>query len=209
MSRQKLLAPLAVLLLALTTSCSGPASESGQQPPAVAPDGADEALTSPVPEDLPTAGLSSRTSPGDIWAEPVIADGTVSIPLPVTALGDHFSFEVPTASGPEEFIGYQLDGEFYIRASVCPSCGEKHLDYGAGVLTCPHCGCTFDLRTGAEMAGGSGFPTGSIAYFVADGYLKSPLHSLTVAYERTYWGEATLYSAPARPDGRCAACGGA
>ena len=208
MSRRNRLALLALPLLALTVSCSGPGSESGQQPPAVARDGAEAALESPLPEDQPIAGLSSRTSPGDIWAEPVIADGSVSIPLPVTALGDHFSFEVPAASGPKEFIGYQLDGEFYIRASVCPSCGVKHLDYGAGVLACPHCGCTFDLRTGEEMTGGLGYPEGSIAYFVADGYLKSPLHSLTVAYERTAWGEPTLYKAASKPDSRCAACGG-
>jgi len=112
-----------------------------------------------------------------------------------------------------EFIGYQLNEEFHIRASVCPGCGGKHLEYGAGMLDCPACGTTFDLRTGAAITGGKGYPEGSIGYFVADGYLKSPLHGLTLAYERTVSGEETLYRAPATPDPsrtvtRSGGCGG-
>ena len=211
MIRRTRWALLVLPLLALTAGCtdvvgdfkewlapSGPTGGTANAPSANAGGGAIESPS--VLQNAQVVGVSSRTTPGQVWAEPVVADEEVSIPLPVTALGDHFYFEVPSPSGPMEFIGYQLDGELQIRASVCPNCGVPHIDYGAGVLECPTCGSTFDLRTGAAITGSQGYPQGSIGYFLADGYLKSPLHTLTVAYERTVSGEESLYKAPSTPD---------
>jgi nitrite reductase/ring-hydroxylating ferredoxin subunit len=151
-------------------------------------------------ENLPVIGISSRSTPDHTWAEPAIDGGAVNIPLPVATLGSHFHFEVPGSSGPMGFVAYHLDGQFYIRAAVCPSCGGTPVDYGASELVCSSCGEAFNLRTGAALTGSQGYPEGSISACVIDEYLTSTLHSLTVAYERTAAGEATLYDGPAVPD---------
>jgi nitrite reductase/ring-hydroxylating ferredoxin subunit len=202
---------LAVPLLALTVSCASvvdavrdilPSDASGGRAAELPPPTGDmQAVESPSQtENLPVIGISSRSTPDHIWAEPVIDGGGVSIPLAVATLGDHFHFEVPGPSGPIGFIAYQVDGQFHIRASVCPSCGGTPIDYGAGELVCSSCGEAYNLGTGAALNGGQGYPAGSISACVIDEYLTSTLHSLTLAYERTAAGEETLYDGPAVPD---------
>lgn len=218
MVRRICLTLLVAPLLALSLSCSGEADSSSQQPPSSplngeTAQGAQQPLESPSEvEDAPIIGLSSRTSPDHVWAEPVVDGGTVSIPLAVATMGDHFHFEVPGSSGPMGFIAYEMDGQFHIRAAHCPGCGGKNIDYVAGVLACPDCGATFNPATGAGIGVDWGYPEGSIPASVSDGYLTSLLHSLAVAYERTVSGEETLYRGPATPQGRgggggCSSCG--
>jgi len=209
---------LVVPLLAASLSCSRGIDTSSQQPPPAPPNGetasgAQQTLESPSEvEDAPIIGLSSRSTPDHIWAEPVIDGGAVTIPLAVATMGDHFHFEVPGASGPMGFIAYQVDGEFHIRAAHCPGCGARNIDYVAGVLACPDCGATFSLATGAGIGVDWGYPEGSIPASVSDGFLTSLLHSLTVAYDRTVSGEETLYRGPTTPQGGhsgggCSSCG--
>ena len=209
---------LLVPLLALTMSCSGVVDTSSQQSSAAPPDegtakGPEAALeSSSQVEDIQIVGLSSRTSPDHTWAEPVIDGGAIIIPLAVATMGDHFHFEVPGASGPMGFIAYQVDGQFHIRAAHCPGCGGKDIDYVAGVLACPTCGATFALETGAGIGVDWGYPVGSIPVSVSGEHLRSILHSLTVAYERTVSGEDTLYRGPTTPQGGhsgggCSSCG--
>jgi len=211
MLKRNRFALLAIPMLALTVSCAGvvdavrdilPSDASGGRAAELPPPTGDmQAVESPSQtENLPVIGISSRSTPDHIWAEPVIDGGGVSIPLPVATLGDHFHFEVPGPSGPMGFVAYELDGQFHIRASVCPNCGESPVEYGAGELVCSSCGEAFNLSTGAALTGGQGYPEGSISACVIDGYLTSTLHSLTLAYERTAAGEATLYDGPAVPD---------
>jgi hypothetical protein len=204
-------------LLAVSLSCSGGVDTSSQQPPPTPTNGetasgAQQSIESPSEvEGAPIIGLSSRTTPDHIWAEPVIDGGAVSIPLAVTTMGDHFHFEVPGPSGPMGFIAYQVDGAFHIRAAHCPGCGGKDIDYVAGVLACPDCGSTFSPSTGAGLGVNWGYPEGSIPASVSDGFLTSLRHSLTVAYDRTVSGEETLYKGPATPQGTggggCSSCG--
>jgi nitrite reductase/ring-hydroxylating ferredoxin subunit len=205
---------LAVPLLALTVSCSSivdavrdilPSDASGGQAAELPPPTEDmQTVQSPSQtENLPVIGLSSRSTPDHIWAEPVIDGGAVSIPLPIATMSDHFHFEVPGSSGPMEFIAYQLNGLFHIRATHCPGCGGKDIDYVAGVLACPNCGATFDLETGAGLIGSKSYPSGSIPAFVYEEHVWSLLHSLSVAYERTASGEETLYLGPSVPSCGC------
>lgn len=211
MIKRNLTALLAIPLLALTASCSTvvdavrdilPSDASGGHAAELpTPTGGMQAVESPSQtENLPVIGISSRSTPDHIWAEPVIDGGGVSIPLPVATLDDHFHFEVPGSSGPMGFIAYQVDGQFHIRASVCPNCGATPVEYGTSELVCSSCGEAFNLRTGAALTGGQGYPEGSISACVIDDYLTSTLHSLTLAYERTAAGEAALYDGPAVPD---------
>ena len=161
---------------------------------------ADDSIDSPSQVDnVPVTGVSSRSTPGHTWAEPVIDGGTVSIPLAVATMGDHVHFEVPGTSGPIQFVAYKLNLLFHIRACVCPNCGGTDIDVSAGKLSCPSCGEAFDLQTGGATSGGQGYPAGAIPVAISDDCLKSPLHSLTVAYERTASGEETLFEGPAVP----------
>jgi nitrite reductase/ring-hydroxylating ferredoxin subunit len=150
-------------------------------------------------DNVPVTGVSSRSTPGHPWAEPVIDGGTVSIPLAVATMGDHIHFEVPGTSGPIQFVAYKLNLLFQIRARVCPNCGGTDIDFSAGKLSCPSCGGAFDPQTGGATSGGQGYPAGTIPVAISDDCLKSPLHSLTVAYERTASGEETLFEGPAVP----------
>jgi nitrite reductase/ring-hydroxylating ferredoxin subunit len=194
--------------LALTVSCSSPVDPSStQQPAALTPDTGAQVESLPQLEMFQVAGPFTRTSPADIWAEPDITGGTVSLPLPDTELGEYYHFEVPATTGTMEFIAYNAGGQLCIRASLCPSCGGTHVDYGDNGLVCPVCDARFDLQTGMVMVGNRGYPAGAIPVTSRGSYVTSPLHSLTVAYERTASGEATLYKAPAEPDRfGCAGC---
>jgi len=211
MIKRNRFALLAVPLLALTVSCASvvdavrdilPSDASGGRAAELPPPTGDmQAVESPSQTKVvPVIGLSSRSTPDHIWADPIFDGGSVSIPLPVATLGNHFHFEVPGSSGPMGFVAYLLDGQLYIRASVCPNCGGAPIDYGASELVCSSCGEAFNLQTGAALTGGHGYPEGSISVCVIDEYFTSTLHSLTVAYERTAAGEETLYDGPSVPD---------
>lgn len=150
-------------------------------------------------DNVPVTGVSSSSTPDHPWAEPVIEGGTISIPLAVASTGDHIHFEVPGTSGPIEFVAYKLNILFHVRACVCPNCGGTDIDFGAGKLTCPSCGAAFDPQTGGATSGGQGYPAGAIPVAICDDCLQVPLHSLTVAYERTASGEETLFEGPAVP----------
>jgi len=208
MTRRIYLALCIAPLLALTISCSSPVDPSStQQPAVVIPDAGTQVESLPQLTTVQVAGPFIRTSPTDIWAQPVITGGTVSIPLTDPELGEYYHFELPAAAGSMEFIAYTLGGQLYVRASLCPSCGGTHVDYGADGLVCPVCDARFELQTGMALAGNQGYPAGAIPVSSRGSYVTSPLHSLTVAYQRTASGEATLYKLPAEPDRfGCAGC---
>jgi len=200
MLRRNHLTLLVAPLLALTVSCSSPVEPSFAQPPAaLTPDAGAQVESLPQLQTIQVAGPFTLSSPSDIRAEPVITGGTVSLPLPAQELGDYYHFEVPATTGPMEFIAYNAGGQLCIRASLCPSCGATHIDYGDGALVCPACDARFDLQTGMVILGNQGYPAGAIPVSSHGSYVASPLHSLTVAYVRTASGEATLYKLPAEP----------
>ena len=206
MIRNNHLALLVVPLLAVTVSCSSPVEPSFTQP-TVAPIAGAQVESIPQLETIPAAGPFTRTSEAGIWAEPVVTNGNVNLPLPAAELGEYYYFEVPGSDGSMEFIAYEAGGELHIRASLCPSCGGTHITFTHDALVCPLCDARFALQTGAVMAGSRSYPSGAIPVTSHESYVTSPLHSLTVAYERTASGETTLYKLPAQPDRfSCAGC---
>ncbi|MBN1152488.1 MAG: hypothetical protein JXA58_04690 [Dehalococcoidia bacterium] len=145
-------------------------------------------------DDLP--GLSSRTSRGHVWAEPVIGGDTVVLSYEVATLGDHVHLEVPGDGGQYEFIGYFADGGFHLRATVCPNCGAERIEWGASLVVCRACGTTFDLETGEASGDGRSYPEGSIPYSMDGDTIVLSLRDLNDAYARTASGEATLFPLP-------------
>jgi len=205
MLRRLIIVLIVAQLLVFAVSTTDIMDRAREFLPANAQDGqmavvADDTIQSPSQVDnVPVTGVSSRSTPGHPWAEPVIDGGTVSIPLDVATMGDHVHFEVPGESGPIQFVAYKLNLLFHIRACVCPNCGGTDIDFSSGKLSCPSCGETFDAQTGSASSGGQGYPAGVIPVAISDDCLKSPLHSLTVAYERTASGEESLFEGPAVP----------
>lgn len=125
-----------------------------------------------------------------------MSGGDACIPLAVATTGTHFYFEVPSDTGVMQFIGYRTETDFEIRSALCPACNEGVVELASGDLHCAQCGARFDTATGNALSATRGYPQGSISVCVYDGYVRSPLHSLSVAYERTATGEELLYRGP-------------
>jgi nitrite reductase/ring-hydroxylating ferredoxin subunit len=202
----------ALLVLVLSAGCAAPATApQAQQPPditgEVAPGspgaspaseaaGDTAAISTPVSGDPLTAGLSSRTTRGHIWAEPVIDGDTVLILHSVATLGSHVNLEVPANGGVAGFIGYFTNDEFCLRATACPNCGAGRIEWGGSLVVCRSCSTTFDLVTGEASGEGRGYPLGTIPYSLEGDTMAMYLGDLVEAYARTASGEETLFEVP-------------
>lgn len=177
-----------IVVLTFAVACSpatdAPAPASGTVPPGL------------QPESLPVMNLSVASTAEHVRVEPVITGGDACIPLSIATTTSHFHFEVQSESGPMQFIGYRNGAEFEIRSALCPACNLGAVEFGADEMYCSECDARFNPRSGGELSATRGYPQGSISVSVYDGYVRSPLHSLTVAYERTASGEDLLYEGP-------------
>jgi len=201
-----------LLFLVLSAGCAAPATPVQAEPPAEAPDDADAAnpaspqtletagdsvvVATPASGQPLTAGLSSRTTRGHIWAEPVIDGDTVWILHSVATLGDHVNLEVPSTSGVAGFIGYFANDEFYLRATACPNCGAERIEWGGSLVVCRSCSTTFDLVTGEASGEGRAYPLGMVPYNLEGDTIAMSLGDLVEAYAHTASGEETLFEVP-------------
>jgi hypothetical protein len=203
---------VALLVLVLSAGCAAPAmAPQAEQPPditgEVAPGspgaspaseaaGDIAAISTPVSGDPLMAGLSSRTTRGHIWAEPVIDGDTVVVLHSVATLGDHVNLEVPASGGVAGFIGYFSNDDFYLRATVCPNCGAGRIEWGGSLVVCRACSTAFDLVTGEASGVGRGYPSGNVPYTLVGDSISISLGDLVEAYARTTSGAATLFEVP-------------
>jgi len=200
------------LVLVLSAGCAAPATApQAEQPRDIAGDvapgspgasrasevaGDTAAIPAPVSGEPLPAGLSSRTTRGHIWAEPVIDGDTVVVLHSVATLGDHVNLEVPANGGVAAFIGYFSNDNFYLRATVCPNCGAERIEWGGSLVVCRSCSTTFDLVTGEASGEGRGYPLGTIPYSLEGDTIAMSLGDLVEAYARTASGEETLFEVP-------------
>lgn len=195
-------AALSFLVVMLAVACA-PAAEppltAGSSPAAASapasttlPEESQTAASAPADEPLPD-GVSSRTTRGHVWAEPVFSGDEVTVLRSVAEMGDHLHFEVPGEAGGLEFISYLFDDEFFVRAAACPNCGEERIEWGGTLLVCRACSTTFDRVTGEASGGGRGYPQGAVPYVVEGDSITMSLDDLVVAYSRTRTGEETLF----------------
>jgi len=206
----------ALLVLLLTAACAAPAAALPEELPAgetevpsgnpvnAAPSGAGDVVP-PAPEAAPfyalNPGLSERSTRGHVWAEPVIEGDSVSISLQVARLDDHVSFEIPSADDSLVFLGYFADGEFFVRAAVCPSCGEERIEWGGSLLVCRACGAMFDAVTGEADENARSYPAGDMPCAIGADSITMLTADLEESYERTAAGEATLFAQLEVPEG--------
>ncbi len=222
MKRYGLMLPTLLLVL-LTTACAMPAAALQQEPqvdvggasadesgvaasPEVGYPAADDGNSMKVVEAATSAaaaasfyalqpGLSSRSTRGHVWAEPIIDGDSVTVSLSVASLDDHVHFELPDGDAVVGFVAYFVDGQFLVRAEYCPACGSDKIEWGGSLVVCRSCGSTFDAVTG-EGDGEKDFPSGSIPYSIDGNSITLSLSDLTTAHARTVDGEATLLEVP-------------
>jgi len=128
------------------------------------------------------------------WVEPVIDGDDVTIPLDVVQRVGHVHFGLPVEDGALDYLGYMIDGSFYVRATVCPSCGSQGLSHGGTAMVCHSCSTMFDLLTGAaDDEESASFPQGMLPYGVDDTMISMSFAELVESYERTAAGEDTLF----------------
>ena len=128
------------------------------------------------------------------WVEPDVNGDVVTIPLDVVQNAGHVHFSLPVEEEALDYLGYMLDGSFYVRATVCPSCGSQGLSHGGTTLVCHSCSTMFDLLTGdADDEESASFPQGMLPYGVAGNMISISFSELVESYERTAAGEDTLF----------------
>ena len=191
-----------LLLLGLGVACTAPHDV------AEAPAGTQEADVGGVVvgEALPAADLyqpgeaeepvpaAPPTRVAHAWVEPDVNGDTVTIPLDIVKNAGHVHFILPVEDEELDYLGYMLDGSFYVRAAVCPSCGSQGLSHGGTTLVCHSCSTMFDLETGeADVDDSASFPQGLLPYGVDGTVIIMSFAELVEAYERTAAGEDTLF----------------
>jgi nitrite reductase/ring-hydroxylating ferredoxin subunit len=142
----------------------------------------------PVSQTASSAAASSKPS-GPIKATeivPTTANGTVAIPVSAVQKDWNVHFVVNTPGGLQSFMAYNLDGQTYVRASICVPCRGKTFTLSSSTLVCDVCGTTFNANTGIGISGACvNYPKASVPYQVSNGNIVMQVSDLTTAYQNT------------------------
>lgn len=120
------------------------------------------------------------------WIEPQVAGNIVSIPK--SAVEDYTitHFDLTAQDNDMTFMAYDLNGEIYVRANICPPCHSIGFSLQQGILVCDTCGTTFDAETGAGIEGACvAYPKAAVPYEVNDGNVTMQGTDLVAAYQDT------------------------
>ena len=96
----------------------------------------------------------------------------------------HFKYNI--ASRDSTFMAYELDGNIFVRANVCPPCGSIGFSLQKDVLVCDTCATKFNARTGNGTSGACvNYPKSSVAYETDSGKIIMKVNELIKAYQDT------------------------
>lgn len=191
-----------LLLVGLSVACAAPDevadTPAGTQEADIGGVAADEALPA---ADLDAPEEAEKRAPAQpsgrvahAWVEPEVDGDAVTIPLDAVENTGHVHFSLPVQDEALDYLGYMIDGSFYVRAAVCPSCGSQGLSHGGTMLVCHSCSTMFDFVTGeADDEDSASFPQGLLPYGVTDAIISMSFAELVESYERTAAGEDTLF----------------
>jgi len=115
-----------------------------------------------------------------------VSGDTVTIPLNdvQSKWNTHFFVDLP--DGRESFMAYVLDGNVYVRASICPPCRGKTYTLSGSTLVCDVCATTFNAQTGKGIAGACvNYPKAAVQYAVANNNITMKVSDLESAYQTT------------------------
>lgn len=194
MRQKKIIAALLLTVLAvLLTSCSGavaaqlPATNTVNVPTPSATTAATTQAAPVTPAQAPKQQPTERIKP--IWITPEVSGGTVSIPLDQVTNNWNVAFNLQTSGVNANFMAYVLDGQVYVRASICPPCRSKSFSLVKDTLVCDTCGTVFKAKTGAGISGACvKYPKASASYTIDQGKIIMNTSDLVTVYQNTLKG---------------------
>lgn len=134
------------------------------------------------------SGQDVQKSVKATWIEPQVAGDTISIPVSeVNNNNKIVHFNVEAAFDREiAFMAYDLSGEIYVRANVCPPCRSVGFSLSGDTLVCDTCRTTFKAKTGDGISGACiAYPKASVPYEIGDGKIVMSGDDLQKAHFNT------------------------
>jgi nitrite reductase/ring-hydroxylating ferredoxin subunit len=120
------------------------------------------------------------------WINPQVLGDIISIPISEVENDKIMHFEFTTQDKDMTFMAYDLSGEIYVRANICPPCHSIGFSLQESTLVCDTCGTVFDARTGAGINGACvAYPKAAVAYEIRDGSMVMKGSDLLAAYQDT------------------------
>jgi nitrite reductase/ring-hydroxylating ferredoxin subunit len=120
------------------------------------------------------------------WINPQVLGDIISIPISEVENDKIMHFEFTTQDEDMTFMAYDLSGEIYVRANICPPCHSIGFSLQESTLVCDTCGTVFDARTGAGINGACvAYPKAAVAYEIRDGSIVMKGSDLLAAYQDT------------------------
>jgi len=120
------------------------------------------------------------------WIEAVVADDKVSIPIVELQENTNLHFKVPGDVEDMNFMAYEVNGEIFVRANVCPPCRSIGFSLQNEILICDRCATTFDATTGDGIAGACvDYPKESVPHRIEGDSIVVEMADLVTAYEKT------------------------
>ncbi len=144
--------------------------------------------TNPTDNTGNTGGTGGPIRPTWIGSEVLRVEGnSLLIPTEEVASGRMLHFSISAGEdGKQDFMAYDLGGETYVRANVCPPCKSVGFSLDGDVLVCDSCGTRFDANTGAGISGAcKDFPKAEVEKAISGSDITIGINDLIAAYENT------------------------
>lgn len=120
------------------------------------------------------------------WIDPQVVGESVSIPISEVENDRIVHFEFGAQDKDMTFMAYDLNGEIYVRANICPPCHSIGFSLQQSTLVCDTCGTVFDAKTGAGIKGACvGYPKAAVPYEINGGGITMQGADLAIAYQDT------------------------
>jgi len=120
------------------------------------------------------------------WIEPQVVSDIISIPVSEIENDKIIHFDFRAQAKNMTFMAYDLSGEIYVRANICPPCHSIGFSLQQSTLVCDTCGTIFDAKTGAGINGACvAYPKAAVAYNMDNGNIVMKSIDLVAAYQDT------------------------
>jgi len=118
------------------------------------------------------------------WIDAQVEGNAVSIPAGEVDAGKMLHFGVTAGQGDKmNFMAYQLDGERYVRANVCPPCRSIGFSLAGDILVCNSCGTKFEASTAEGISGAcKDYPKAEVAHVISGDRITMATDDLVNAY---------------------------
>ena len=130
---------------------------------------------------IDTNGTGGTVRP--TWVDAQVEGNTVSILTAEVDSGKMLHFRVTDQDANMAFMAYQLDGERYVRANVCPPCRSVGFSLSGDILVCNSCGTKFEASTGDGISGACrDYPKAEVAHAISGDKITMDTDDLINAY---------------------------